>query len=110
MAVLTAGVVFGVTNWPRSSGHANPAANSEPVRPMAVAATEPVPAANTVPAPDDASPPPETVPPETAAVDGLKILSQHWRRGGLGSNALVTFTLRNGNRLCGQGHRDFLCL
>jgi hypothetical protein len=37
------------------------------------------------------------VPPETAPVDGLKISSQSWRRGGLGSNALVTFTLRNAN-------------
>jgi hypothetical protein len=37
------------------------------------------------------------VPEEAAAVDGLKISSQSWRRGGLGSNALVTFTLRNRN-------------
>jgi len=36
-------------------------------------------------------------PEETAAVDGLKISSQYWRRGGLGSKALVTFTLRNSN-------------
>ena len=36
-------------------------------------------------------------PVETAPVDGLKISSQSWRRGGLGSNAQVTFTLRNGN-------------
>jgi hypothetical protein len=36
-------------------------------------------------------------PVETAPVDGLKISSQSWRRGGLGSNALVTFTLRNRN-------------
>jgi hypothetical protein len=34
---------------------------------------------------------------EIAPVDGLKISSQSWRRGGLGSKALVTFTLRNGN-------------
>jgi hypothetical protein len=39
----------------------------------------------------------ETVPPEAASADGLKISSQSWRRGGLGSNALVTFTLRNSN-------------
>jgi hypothetical protein len=84
LAVVIAGLVFGVTNWPRSFGHANHA-------------PEPVPAANTVPASDDVSPQSENMPPETAAVDGLKILSQHWRRGGLGSNALVTFTLRNGN-------------
>jgi len=30
-------------------------------------------------------------------VNGLKISSQSWRRGGLGSKALVTFTLRNNN-------------
>jgi hypothetical protein len=36
-------------------------------------------------------------PLETAPVDGLTIASQSWRRGGLGSNALVTFTLRNSN-------------
>jgi hypothetical protein len=36
-------------------------------------------------------------PLETAPVDGLTISSQSWRRGGLGSNALVTFTLRNSN-------------
>jgi len=34
---------------------------------------------------------------EMAPVNGLKISSQSWRRGGLGSKALVTFTLRNGN-------------
>jgi hypothetical protein len=34
----------------------------------------------------------------TSPVEGLRISSQHWRRGGLGSNALVTFTLRNANR------------
>jgi hypothetical protein len=31
-------------------------------------------------------------------VEGLRISSQHWRRGGLGSKALVTFTIRNTNR------------
>jgi hypothetical protein len=36
-------------------------------------------------------------PAEAAPVDGLKISSQSWRRGGLGSKALVTFTLRNDN-------------
>jgi hypothetical protein len=53
--------------------------------------------------PDDlAVAPAEAVPGETTAVpasplDGLKIVSQSWRRGGLGSKALVTFSLRNGN-------------
>ncbi len=36
-------------------------------------------------------------PEQPAPVDGLKISSQSWRRGGLGSNALVTMTLRNTN-------------
>jgi len=36
-------------------------------------------------------------PAEAGPVDGLKISSQSWHRGGLGSKALVTFTLRNGN-------------
>jgi hypothetical protein len=40
---------------------------------------------------------PAAVPAEAAPVDGLKISSQSWRRGGLGSKALVTFTLRNDN-------------
>jgi hypothetical protein len=34
---------------------------------------------------------------EASPLDGLKISSQSWRRGGLGSKALVTFTLRNAN-------------
>ena len=46
--------------------------------------------------------PPEIAPPETveaakSPLDGLTIISQSWRRGGLGSKALVTFTLRNAN-------------
>jgi len=57
------------------------------------------------PVPADASPaaapgdiaPPEMVVPATSPLDGLKIISQSWRRGGLGSKALVTFTLRNAN-------------
>lgn len=47
-------------------------------------------------APSDIAPP-ETVAPATSPLDGLKIISQSWRRGGLGSKALVTFTLRNAN-------------
>jgi hypothetical protein len=34
---------------------------------------------------------------EPPAVKGMRISSQSWRRGGLGSKALVTFTLRNDN-------------
>jgi hypothetical protein len=53
-------------------------------------------------------------PAEAASVDGLRISSQSWRRGGLGSKALVTFTLRNDNDyavgdigiLCSFSRRD----
>lgn len=47
---------------------------------------------------DAAAMPLEAIAPEQPApVDGLRISSQYWRRGGLGSNALVTLTLRNSN-------------
>ena len=49
-------------------------------------------ALDTAPAPS-----PTVAPTDPSAVNGLKISSQSWRRGGLGSNALVTFTLRNDN-------------
>ena len=39
----------------------------------------------------------DVAPAEAAPVEGLKISSQSWRRGGLGSKALVTLTLRNSN-------------
>jgi hypothetical protein len=47
--------------------------------------------------PDAATPPPETTMGAKPAIDGLRISSQSWRRGGLGSKALVTLTLRNTN-------------
>ncbi|SIO50556.1 hypothetical protein SAMN05443247_06751 [Bradyrhizobium erythrophlei] len=40
---------------------------------------------------------PETTAPAKSPLDGLKISAQSWRRGGLGSKALVTLTLRNRN-------------
>jgi hypothetical protein len=52
-------------------------------------------AATTAAAPEIAAP--ETTVPAKPPVDGLKISSQSWRRGGLGSKALMTFTLRNAN-------------
>ena len=36
-------------------------------------------------------------PEPKSPIEGLRISSQSWRRGGLGSKALVTFTLRNAN-------------
>jgi hypothetical protein len=37
------------------------------------------------------------IPGQPTPMDRLKISSQAWRRGGLGSNALVSFTVRNNN-------------
>jgi hypothetical protein len=55
------------------------------------------PAPEVPPADTPAAVPPETVTAERPLLDGLKIASQSWRRGGLGSKALVTLTLRNAN-------------
>jgi hypothetical protein len=76
----------------------SPAAADTAPAETAPAATPPEAAA---PAAQDSSFNPATAevitPEATAPVDGLKISSQSWRRGGLGSKALITFTLRNGN-------------
>jgi hypothetical protein len=47
--------------------------------------------------PDTAKPATSAEAPVDSPLDGLRISSQSWRRGGLGSKALVTFTLRNAN-------------
>lgn len=95
LAVLTAGAAFTLAKWSPPST----AAPMQKVRVVTAFAAAPGPAAP-LPAsatPDDISLYPQTALPETAVAGGLTILSQHWQRGGLGSNALVTFTLRNGN-------------
>jgi hypothetical protein len=86
---LVAGLVIGVGSWKAASN----AAEQQPVG--LVASAEPdsgLPPGNAGPA-QAATP----APTEAASVDGLKILSQRWRRAGLGSKALFTFTLRNSN-------------
>jgi hypothetical protein len=81
---------------------AGPAQNAAPVD-SATAPTQ-----STPEHPADAAAPaavvmaPEIAAPETTAsakspLDGLKISAQSWRRGGLGSKALITLTLRNRN-------------
>jgi hypothetical protein len=69
--------------------------------PLATATIQPTPAPAEPAAPaTGASLNPEAAEPAAPAeppVNGLKIYSQSWRRGGLGSNALFTFTLRNNN-------------
>jgi hypothetical protein len=73
---------------------------SDAVRPTNATLASPAPAAasaetNPPAAPEIAAP--ETTAPAKPPVDGLRISSKSWRRGGLGSKALMTFTLRNGN-------------
>jgi hypothetical protein len=82
-------------------------AASEPVRLETAAASA------TASVQEGSAPPQETT-SEGAGLDGLSISSQRWRRGGLGSKALVTFTLRNRNEYavkdieihCAFGRRD----
>jgi hypothetical protein len=101
---LTAALMIGFGAWTLlsedASNTAGPlqlaaAAAPEPAPPPATSA-KPDPGVNTAATPVEAPPPTEAA-AEIPPVDGLKISSQSWRRGGLGSKALVTFTLRNGN-------------
>lgn len=78
--------------------------SSDAVKPTNATLATPAPSAvstETSPRPATAAAPeaaaPESSVPAKPPVDGLSILSQSWRRGGLGSKALMTFTLRNGN-------------
>ena len=112
--------ITGLSVWTLVSGPIRAMGQSSPqiVLPLLVAAQDaamPDPKADTKAIPTEAAIPTETGPPtvpESAApatvpaatppieippVNGLKISSQSWRRGGLGSKALVTFTLRNNN-------------
>ena len=101
---LTAALMIGFGAWTYLSEDASNTA--EPLQLAAAAAPEPAspPATGAKPGPEltTAATPAEAPSPAEAAaeippVDGLKISSQTWRRGGLGSKALVTFTLRNSN-------------
>jgi hypothetical protein len=98
---LPAALVIGFAAWMLLSGYSSKTAESEPARLATAAVPEPAPSPVTdttpgVPLLNPAAPPGEAA-AELAPIDGLKISSQSWRRGGLGSKALVTFTLRNGN-------------
>jgi len=94
--------------WMLLSGSASNTAENQPVRLATAAATGPAQSPATDAAQDrsaaqdgfsvnPAMPGEAITPAESAPVDGLTISSQSWRRGGLGSKALVTFTLRNSN-------------
>jgi hypothetical protein len=100
---VVAVLIAGLGAWVLLSGYASKPAESKPAHLATAVAAEPEPAPPLAAdaAPNDVSFDPMTAeaitPEQPAPVDGLKISSQSWRRGGLGSKALVTFTLRNGN-------------
>jgi hypothetical protein len=90
---LPAILIAGLGGWIVFSSQARDSAGKQPAGKADVAAI----------AADEPAPSPDLAlnaaqfNPATAPVDGLRISSQSWRRGGLGSKALVTFTLRNDN-------------
>jgi hypothetical protein len=102
LLVLPAIAIAGCAAWlmlPGPSDAQNPDAQNPPAQNAAslnpaVTSTE-----TALVTPPQAAAPADAAPVETPAspLDGLKISSQSWRRGGLGSKALVTFTVRNGN-------------
>jgi hypothetical protein len=97
---LPIGLIACVGVWVLLSSFAGNSAENEPGGPATAAMAEP-PASSAIDAtPMESSFDPattQTTAAEPVPVDGLKISSQSWRRGGLGSKALVTLTLRNGN-------------
>jgi hypothetical protein len=90
-------VVAGFGGWMAWSEDGEGAAEGEPVELATATGPESVSPPATAGAQQGALSETLAVSHEVPPADGLKISSQHWRRGGLGSNALVTFTLRNGN-------------
>lgn len=89
-------VVAALSGWtlgspPGAKGQTAAATAAATAQEEAPATIPPTTVETTPPAPAEATPP--VAPP----VSGLKISSQSWRRGGLGSKALITFTLRNDN-------------
>jgi hypothetical protein len=93
-------LMVGFSAWALLFGYGGRPAESEPMLQATSVASEPVPSLAANAERDqpwfNAAPPVEGG-AEIAPVDGLKIARQSWRRGGFGSNALVTFTLRNAN-------------
>jgi len=88
---LLAAIIVGCGVWmlpPPSKGNGAEAAKRE------LASVEVKPSGDATAAFVPAS---EAQAPAAAELDRLRISSQTWRRGGLGSKALVTFTLRNDN-------------
>ena len=94
-------VIVMAVGWLLTSHARGPFAAAGPMHVAAATPANPVLPGSTVGLAKEPSFDPATseaiVPEQPAPVDGLTISSQSWRRGGLGSNAFVTMTLRNGN-------------
>jgi hypothetical protein len=84
-------LIVGLATWFIWSAFDSDSAEGEPAQSSTAAIETAAPPATAADAPAPA--PGAEVPP----INGLSISSQSWRRGGLGSKALVTFTLRNNN-------------
>jgi len=82
-------LIVGLAAWFIWSAFDSDSAESEPAQSSTTAIETAAPPVTAAYAPALAA----EVPP----INGLSISSQSWRRGGLGSKALVTFTLRNNN-------------
>jgi hypothetical protein len=101
-AGLAAAVIAGSLTWVMWPTLSDAEEDSSPIQ-SAVTRSADEPATPTaVAAPPTASDTTQAAPvtaatPAASPLDGLRIASQSWRRGGLGSKALVTFTLRNAN-------------
>jgi hypothetical protein len=105
LALLSVVVIGGIVTWAMLPGPSD--AEGQPVSappPVLMAAQntsmlDPGIASPTAapPGPVQETLPAATAPAAAAPIDGLSISSQSFRRGGLGSKALVTFTLRNRN-------------
>jgi hypothetical protein len=100
---LPIAVIFTAVGWLVLSHARGPAATAGPMQVTVATVTPAKPGwgSSTVGPARESSLDPATseaiVPEQPAPIDGLKISSQSWRRGGLGSNAFVTVTLRNDN-------------
>jgi hypothetical protein len=91
-------LVLAAVGWKMISGHGAAPAKGQTVGTanFATASLQPAPLSDLASgAPESSAPAADAA--ETPPVNGLKISSQSWRRGGLGSKALVTFTLRSDN-------------
>ena len=94
LAILIAGLGVGIMLF----GRAHDAARSRSAdKAVAIAKAQPASSPASSPAQNAARSGPADALAMATPAEGLKISSQSWRRGGFGSKALVTLTLRNDN-------------